>query len=106
MSNTPNPTCSPTCQDFHERVKVMEVKQKLADKKTDEMYEMIKEIKTAVDKLVTNTSISDIETAKDIEAVRDRLEKVENNQKWWALTGISFLLQVLWTLLKKFIEKG
>ncbi len=90
---------SPDCQDKHERLRILEVKYSIQDKKLDEILSTIKCIKNTVEAMSKQETLNKTE----IETLDGRIKNLEDNQKWFVIGIITSLVSAFWHFLKKHV---
>lgn len=79
-------------QDIEKRIKRIEDKIEVYDKYFIDIKVDIREIRTMLTERLEQENLKNQILQKDIEAQKERIEKLEDNQKWlWRTVGVSVL---------------
>lgn len=95
------------------KVESLEKKQDKLEKKQEDNEIILTEIRTGIgairEALTSSKEQEDLKNQllyKDIEGMKERVEKLESNQKWLVTTVIGEVLAVIFGIVMIFIQKG
>lgn len=95
------------------KVEVLEKKQEKMEKKQESTDEILTEIRSGIgaikEALISSKEQEELKNQllhKDIEGMKERVEKLESNQKWLVTTVIGEILSIIFGVIMFFIQKG
>lgn len=95
------------------KVEMLERKQEKMEKKQENTDEILNEIRSGItgikEALISSKEQENLKNQllhKDIEGMKERVDKLESNQRWLVMTVIGEILSIIFGVIMFFIQKG
>lgn len=95
------------------KVKDLETRQDKIERKQDNIDSIVSDIRSGItsirESLLSNTEQGDLKNQllmKDIEGIKDRVKKLETNQRWLVTSIVGEVLAIIFGVIMIFIQKG
>lgn len=95
------------------KVEMLERKQEKMEKKQESTDEILTEIRSGIgsikEALISSKEQEELKNQllhKDIGVMKERVEKLESNQRWLVMTMIGEILSIIFGVIMFFVQKG